>query len=73
MHMSELQKYIEYNNELLERMDIVIDYNKSIKEHISFRFDRLKEVKKPETNNNIEVLKNIQNIIKAQIENLEKI
>ena len=66
-------KNIDYNNELLERMDIIIDYIKSIKEQISFRLDRLKAVKKPETNNSIEVLKNIQNIIKAQIENLEKI
>ena len=54
-------------------MDIIMDYNKSIKEHLSFRIDRLKAVQKPETDNNIEVLKNIQNIIKAQIENLEKI
>ena len=57
-------------------MDIIIDYIKSIQEEISTRLDRLKAVKKPETNNSnnsIEVLKNIQDVIKAQIENLEKI
>ena len=52
-----MKKNIDYNNELLERMDIIIDYIKSGKENLRFRVDRLRAVQKPETDNNIEVLK----------------
>ena len=49
--MSELTKYIDYNNELLERMDIIIDYINSIKEGLVIGINQLKEKQKPETNN----------------------